>query len=51
MNVHQNARLTPRGRAEAVRRVTEEQIRDAARKYLSRDSYAQLTFVPPKAAP
>ena len=36
---------------ERLRGVTKEQIRDAARKYLSRDNYAQLTFVPPKAVP
>jgi predicted Zn-dependent peptidase len=29
--------------------VTREQIREAARKYLSRTSYAQLAFVPRKA--
>jgi len=33
MNIHQNARLTPRGREEAVRRVTElgESARHVAR--------------------
>jgi zinc protease len=31
---------------ERLRRVTREQIRDAARRYLSRSSYAQLSFVP-----
>jgi zinc protease len=34
-----------------LRKVTREQIRDAARKYLSRTSYAQVAFVPKKAAP
>jgi zinc protease len=34
-----------------LRRVTRDQIRDAARKYLSRTNYAQLSFVPRKAAP
>ncbi len=31
---------------ERLRRVSREQIRDAARRYLSRTSYAQLAFVP-----
>ena len=34
-----------------LRKVTREQIRDAARKYLSRTDYAQVAFVPKKAAP
>jgi zinc protease len=34
-----------------LRQVTRDQIRDAARKYLSRTNYAQLAFVPKKAAP
>jgi zinc protease len=34
-----------------LRQVTREQIRDAARKYLSRTNYGQLSFVPRKAAP
>jgi zinc protease len=29
-----------------LRQITREQIRDAARKYLSRENYAQLAFVP-----
>ena len=33
-----------------LRQVTREQIRDAARKYLSRTDYAQVGFVPRKAA-
>jgi len=33
-----------------LRQVTREQIRDAARKYLSRTDYAQVSFVPKKAA-
>ena len=34
-----------------LRQVTRDQIRDAARKYLSRTNYAQTAFVPRKAAP
>ncbi|MGH7333063.1 MAG: hypothetical protein ACREKS_10045, partial [Candidatus Rokuibacteriota bacterium] len=34
-----------------LRKVTREQIRDAARKYLSRTNYAQVAFVPKKTAP
>jgi zinc protease len=36
---------------ERLGQVTREQIRDAARTYLSRASYAQLAFVPRKAGP
>ena len=31
---------------ERLRRITREQIRDAARRYLSRTDYARLAFVP-----
>ena len=31
---------------ERLRRTTREQIRDAARRYLSTDVYARLAFVP-----
>jgi zinc protease len=34
-----------------LRRVTREQIRDAARRYLSRTDYARLAFVPKSGAP
>ena len=34
-----------------ARKVTREQIRDSARKYLSRTDYAQVALVPKKAAP
>ena len=34
-----------------LRRVTREQIRDAARRYLSRADYARLAFVPKPGAP
>jgi zinc protease len=34
-----------------LRKITREQIRDAARKYLSRENYAQLTFVPRGTSP
>ncbi|MBI3107197.1 MAG: insulinase family protein [Candidatus Rokubacteria bacterium] len=36
---------------ERLRQVTREQIRDAARRVLSRTDYARLAFVPKKAAP
>jgi predicted Zn-dependent peptidase len=34
-----------------LRQVSREQIRDAARKYLSRENYAQLGFVPKRTSP
>jgi len=34
------------GKIDRLRQITREQIRDAARKYLSRTNYAQLAFVP-----
>lgn len=36
------------GYVDRLRKVTREQIRDAARKYLSRSDYAQVSFVPRK---
>lgn len=36
---------------ERLRRITREQIRDAARRYLSRTDYARLAFVPKPGAP
>ncbi|MBI1960225.1 MAG: hypothetical protein HYS36_13475, partial [Candidatus Rokubacteria bacterium] len=36
---------------ERLRQVTREQIRDAARRVLSRTDFARLAFVPKKAAP
>jgi len=35
---------------ERLRKITREQIRDAARRYLDRGDYARLAFVP-KAGP
>jgi predicted Zn-dependent peptidase len=35
---------------ERLRKITREQIRDAARRYLSRGDYARLAFVPKAAA-
>ena len=34
-----------------LRRITREQIRDAARRYLSRTDYARLAFVPKPGTP
>jgi zinc protease len=36
------------GYVDRLRKVTREQIRDAARKYLSRDNYAVISFTPRK---
>jgi predicted Zn-dependent peptidase len=36
------------GYVDRLRRITNEQIRDAARRYLSRENYARLAFTPKK---
>jgi len=36
------------GYVDRLRKITREQIRDAARRYLSRENYAQIAFVPKK---
>jgi len=36
------------GYVDRLRKITREQIRDAARRYLSRSDYAQVGFVPRK---